>query len=68
MTDSIIIKRLLALVEKYGSQKAAAEHLGVSPQYLHDILAGLREPGPKILSALGYERVIRYQKTEATHG
>jgi hypothetical protein len=39
-----------------------ASELGVSSQYLSDVLRGARDPGPKILVALGLERVITYRK------
>jgi len=39
-----------------------ARLLGVSPQYLCDILAGRREPGRKILEPLGYQRIVEYRK------
>jgi transcriptional regulator with XRE-family HTH domain len=43
----------------------AAADLGVSSQYLSDVLHGRREPGPKILNALGLERVVTYRKKKA---
>lgn len=43
-----------------GSQKAAAAKLGVSPQFLHDVLNGRREAGQKLASAMGLKRIIKY--------
>lgn len=43
-----------------GSQKALAAQLGVSPQYLGDVLNGKREPGESILEALGLCKVVHY--------
>jgi len=40
----------------------AAEELDVSPQYLSDVLHRRREPGPKILKAIGLERVVEYRR------
>ena len=50
-----------AFVLARGSQVRAAEALGVSRQYLNDVLRGRREIGPAIWSGLGYrqERVYR---------
>jgi transcriptional regulator with XRE-family HTH domain len=48
--------------EAAGSQKAAAKRLGVSEQYLCDVLKGRREPGKKLLDALGYRRVVVYEQ------
>jgi transcriptional regulator with XRE-family HTH domain len=42
------------------SQKDLAEELGVSAAYLNDILFHRRQPGKKILKALGLKRVILY--------
>lgn len=43
-------------------QKDCAAKLGVSPQYLNDVLCGRKEPGNKILKPLGFERVVSYRK------
>jgi hypothetical protein len=44
------------------NQKQVAAELGVSPQYLNDVLARGKEPGEKILKALGLRRVVRYER------
>jgi transcriptional regulator with XRE-family HTH domain len=44
------------------TQRALARQWGVSPSYITDLLQGLRDPGPAILDAMGYERVIFYRK------
>ena len=60
MDKTTVIKMLQRLVKEHGSQKDAASRLGVKPSYFSDVLNGRREPGPKILCALGlrkgYER------------
>ncbi len=43
------------------TQRAVAEQLGVTVSYLNDVLQQKREPGPKILTALGLERRISYR-------
>lgn len=43
------------------SQRLAAKQLGVSQQYLNDVLRLRKEPGAKILDALGLERVVTYR-------
>ncbi len=47
------------------TQKEVAEELGVSPAYLNDYLHFRREPGPKLLEALGLRKVITYQRKDA---
>ena len=44
-----------------GSQKAVAEHLGVSNTFISDILAGKREPTGKVLAWLRLVRTVRYE-------
>lgn len=60
MDKTSVIKRLQRLVDEHGSQKEAASSIGIKPSYFNDVLQGRREPGPKILGALGlrkgYER------------
>lgn len=46
-----------------GSQKIAAERLGISPQHLCDVLNLRREIGPAILRGLGYEAIVVYRRT-----
>ena len=43
------------------TQAAFAKEFGFSPQYLGDVLNGRRDPGEKILDAVGYERVVTYR-------
>jgi Helix-turn-helix len=47
-----------------GSQKAFAKRVGISEQYLSDILKGRREPGVKLLDYFGLERVVGYRRTD----
>lgn len=43
-----------------GGQSAWAEVHGISPAYVSDVLNARREPGDKILTALGLRKVVRY--------
>lgn len=60
MTIDGILKILRARIETEGSQMAVARNLGVSPQYLSDVLRRQREPGEKILEPLGLKRQVFY--------
>lgn len=65
MTRATVIRKIEQIIETQGTQKAAAEFLGVSQQYLTDLIKGRRDPGSKILDKLGLEsRVIYVSKTE----
>lgn len=51
-------------VECCGSQKKAAELLGISPQYLSDILIGRRDISAKVARMFGYEPVKHFRKLD----
>ena len=59
-------RELRAFLSKYPTQKAAAQAIGVSQPFLHDVVAGHRRPSGKILAALGLTelRVVSRVKTE----
>ena len=44
------------------SQKTVAFNLGISPQYLSNILRYKREPGAKILKPMGLKKETTYVK------
>lgn len=49
-------------IEKRGvTQKEYAAQIGISEQYLSDVLSGSRAPGKKLLEAIGWERVTYYR-------
>ncbi len=43
------------------SQSAVADELGVSKQYLCDVLKGRRDLGQKMLDGLGLQRIVAYR-------
>ncbi len=49
-------------LREFPTQKAFADHLDISQQYLGDILRGDRDPGEKVIKALGFEKVVTYRK------
>ena len=55
-----VIKKIEQIIEERGTQKAAAQFLEVSEQYLSDLLKGRRDPGKKILDKLGLESSVIY--------
>ena len=48
------------------TQADAAKMIGISPQYLHDVLNHHRSPGKKILDWLGLEKEVVYQEKNRT--
>lgn len=55
------ISELRRLVSE-STQKDVADQLGISQQYLSDVLNDRKAPGAKILDALGLQRVAMYVK------
>lgn len=47
------------------TQAEVAVKLGVTTQYLSDILHNRREPGPTVLKALKLRKVVLYQRESA---
>ena len=61
-TSDEVRQLLWNLEAKYGSQRALAEHLGVSAQFLSHALHGRRAPSGALLRALGLKKTPRYEK------
>ncbi len=53
-----LLKRLRDVVKSRGSQSSAARSLGISYQYLNDILQDRRPLGPKAVAALGFSEAF----------
>jgi transcriptional regulator with XRE-family HTH domain len=49
------------LIGQAGSQKALAKNLGISAAYLSDVLHFRREPGKKLLDAIGIRAEVTYE-------
>lgn len=49
------------------TQAALAERIGISPQFLSEILKGKRNPSKTVLDFLELEKVVSYQPREAAH-
>jgi len=48
-----------------GSVSRWARSVNVSPAYAIDVVSGKTEPGPRICTALGLERVVTYREVTA---
>ena len=71
MSGAEVIKLMRAEIARAGSVKVLAHEWKVAPAYLADLSRGRRVPGPKILRALGLERVktVTYQpRKKPWHG
>jgi len=56
---------VMAAVAIEGSQKAAAMRMGISTQYLNDVIRGRREISDRIAGFFGLERVVVYRQKES---
>jgi hypothetical protein len=65
MDENGFIKLLEREVEKAGNQEKAAEILGISAQYLSDLLKARRGPGKELLERFNLTRKIVYVKSQA---
>lgn len=62
LTIDQLLEKIEDDVEAEGSQKALAQKLQLSEQYLGDVLKRRRAPGPKVLNSYGLRAVTNYVK------
>lgn len=62
MTTDEVLARLRGVIAREGSASAWCDKTGVSPSYVSDVLQRRRDPGKKILTALGLESFTIYRK------
>ena len=68
MTKEQVIKLLRSACDRAGSQANWAKAHGIAPAYVNDVLNERREPGDKILDALGIERTYRRKRRSHPDG
>lgn len=57
-----VINDIIKLSDKLGSRKKAAISLGISPQYLCDVVMGRRDVSDNLAAKLGWSRNTKWQK------
>ena len=62
ITQEEILNVIRQMVDKWGSQKAVADHLDISNAYMSDILAGNRPVSNAVARSLGYTKIVKYRK------
>ena len=60
-----VLTRIRAQVVVCGTAAAAARALGISPQYLSDILSRRRDPSDRVCRGLGLRREVVYRVSSA---
>lgn len=63
MSPAEFLEYLSKEVTAAGGQTLYAVKVGISKQYLNDILKGRKEPGMKLLKAIGYKKIVTYEPT-----
>ena len=63
MSPAEFLEFLSKEVMAAGGQTLYAVKVGISKQYLNDILKGRKEPGMKLLKAIGYKKIVTYVPT-----
>lgn len=56
--DPLVKREMEKLMTKMGSWKAVAEHFGVHPTFISNIMSGVAEPSFRICRSLGLKRVV----------
>ena len=64
MDGNGFINRLQREIQKHGNQKKTAKALGISQQFLTDVLKRRRSPGDRLLKALGMEKRVEFVKVK----
>jgi DNA-binding transcriptional regulator YdaS (Cro superfamily) len=64
ITEQDLIADLRNHCEIAGSQKEWARIYGFSPAYVSDVLHGRRDVSEAMADALGYRRVVRFERKE----
>lgn len=62
ITSDSLARILRRVIKAEGSQHNAAKKLGVSAQYLGDVLHGRLPVAARLATALGYRRVVMFAR------
>lgn len=61
MNKADVSIRIQLAVQRYGNQRTMAKAMGISEQYLSDMLRGTREWSEDLLAHVGVERYTGYE-------
>jgi hypothetical protein len=64
VTEEEIIIEIAGRIRRHGEQGRVAMELGVSQSGLSNILTSGRGIGPRLATALGYRKVVRFERIE----
>lgn len=63
MSEKVLLEKLNALVKKHG-QTSTGNMLGYDGSFIKRVLLGERPMPDGLVTALGYEKVVKYRKTK----
>jgi len=61
-SEHVLLDKLRGEIAAAGTQKGWADRAGVSPQIVNDVLRGRRPIGDRMARALGYSRVVLFER------
>lgn len=61
ISQDAIITMLISKCQERGKKKGLAEQIGVSPQYVTDILKGRRDISSEVAEKLGYRKLVLFE-------
>jgi hypothetical protein len=67
LTEREFLEYIRHVVSRMKQQEFAAL-IDCNPSFISDVLRGNREPGPRILAALGFQRVVTYEEVNDEGG
>lgn len=61
--DDLVYKKLKAKVNELGSWRRVADHFGVNPSYISNIIAGVAQPSSAMCKAMGLKKTTTRTST-----
>lgn len=62
LTPEKFFVKLKQAVDREGGQAEFARAIGVTRPYINAVLQGISKPSDRVARALGYRRVVRFEK------
>jgi plasmid maintenance system antidote protein VapI len=62
ITEAQILEELKRKVDRKFGLTQEARRLGITPQYLHNVVNGKRPLSDRVAQAMGYRRVVEFER------
>jgi hypothetical protein len=63
LKETHIVEELRSLTDRKRGLVSTASDLGFTPQYIHQVVNGHRGVSERLAEAMGYRRVIEYERS-----